>query len=320
MRVSLRKTYAAVSLAALFAVLVPATATGHEQDPGAAVAHHTGDSASAQSVAEYWTPERREAATPRDLGVVPNRDDSSTGASDPIDPTVLAEPTSPTESLPDAPPQTTDLAHATIGKVYFRIDGIDYECSAAVVSSTGRNMVFTAGHCLNDGNGGPWASALVFLPGFENDVAPHGVYAAETLVTTVGWGENGDFDYDFGIALLGQHEGYDVEQVVGSNGVVTGYSGTQNFIAAGYSAAGDYDGMTLQWCDAQARQSGGQYVMNCTNQTGGSSGGPWVENTSSTPYVSGVNSNADDRENPSVIRSPYFDSWVIDLYFEYDGH
>ncbi|MEU3898215.1 hypothetical protein [Streptomyces sp. NPDC045251] len=126
------------------------------------------------------------AAVPRALGQVEVPDSvRPQAASDArTAPTVLAEPTSPT---------------------------------ASVVSSAGKNMVFTAGHCLHDGNGGSWAEKFTFYPGFENNTAPYGGYEFETLVTTVGWAEDGDFDYDFGIALMGQFQGYEVVEVVGGN-------------------------------------------------------------------------------------------------------
>lgn len=319
MRTSLQRSSAAAFLVALVALFLPEAATARTQEPGTAVVHHAAEARSAQSGTEYWTPERRAAAVPRALGEVEVPDSvRPQAASDArTAPTVLAEPTSPTASPLAAPLGAAAVSHATVGKVFFTVDGAGYVCSASVVSSAGKNMVFTAGHCLHDGNGGSWAEKFTFYPGFENNTAPYGGYEFETLVTTVGWAEDGDFDYDFGIALMGQFQGYEVVEVVGGNGVWAGYSGTQNFLAMGYSAAGAYDGMTLQVCDAQAEPEGGQYEMDCTNQTGGASGGPWVENTGSVPYVSGVNSNADDRDNPTVIRSPHFGSWVIDLYNEY---
>ncbi|MEV5085779.1 hypothetical protein AB0K74_46195 [Streptomyces sp. NPDC056159] len=58
--------------------------------------------------------------------------------------------------------------------------------------------------------------------------------------------------------------------------------------------------------------------------TGGSSGGPWIygkdDNVYYSGYVNGVNSNVNDGDKPTEMRSPYFATWVGDAFNKYQKY
>ena len=66
--------------------------------------------------------------------------------------------------------------YKTVGRVFYRQGGVNYVCSGASVVSKPNNVVFTAGHCLNDG-AGTWSKDVVFVPGFVSHVVLKGLRA-----------------------------------------------------------------------------------------------------------------------------------------------
>jgi V8-like Glu-specific endopeptidase len=204
-------------------------------------------------VLEYWTPEREAEATPRDLereGDAPEvvrggpqagpfdvPDDagpeggsdgsaSSVGAGDSIAADELGEPAIGA-ATPDKTNwtvyagKTTKLPFRQVGVLFFvdPNDGKDYTCSAAVVSSPSRSLVWTAGHCVHDGEG-TWMEKMKFVPAYRGGAKPYGEWPVKMqpgplLFSTGGWTVDGDFDYDFGAVVVAPRNGKLLEDVVG---------------------------------------------------------------------------------------------------------
>jgi len=97
---------------------------------------------------------------------------------------------------------------AAHGRLFYKLNGVEYSCSATVVDSKKRRVVATAGHCvfgsedeINDRN---WATDVVFVPAYRNGTAPLGQYHATWLATTSGWNTAADYRYDFAAVTLDQ--------------------------------------------------------------------------------------------------------------------
>ena len=196
------------------------------------------------------------------------------------------------------------------GKVFFTLGGSDYVCSGNVVTSTSRDLVTTAGHCVNEGPGA-FATNVAFVPAYRNGSAPYGTFVARQLTTTSQWGNSGDFNYDVGDgraehrrrAARRRRRRYPGHRLQPARG--------QFLYAFGYPAAAPYNGQVLDYCsdDATNDTLGGSSDerLDC-NMTGGSSGGPWLagfnESTGTGTQIS-VNSfgyRARPRDVRAVLR------------------
>jgi len=255
-------------------------------------------SQSASSVANYWTPERMEAATPAEqrFGGAAARAEAA-----PL-PWTSAEVTTPYTQAPTS----------THGKVFFTLGGGDYVCSGTALLSGNKSVVWTAGHCVNEGPGA-FATNWQFVPAYKDGSAPLGVYAAENLFTTSGWGNSGDFSYDLGAAVVAPAGGTALTDRVGGRGIAFNYSRSQTYTSYGYPAAPPFSGERLWKCNSplQTSDSGANPAtlgIGC-DMTGGSSGGGWIVGSN----VVSVNSYGYDNQ-PNVMYGPYQGSVAQSLY------
>ncbi|MGH2791782.1 MAG: trypsin-like serine peptidase, partial [Actinomycetota bacterium] len=90
---------------------------------------------------------------------------------------------------------TTVYPHVTHGKLFMLEGGVPIAvCSATVVNSVSKNVVWTAGHCVEEGAQGGFYQDFAFIPGYPSE--PHGVWFPERVVTTPEWAQDGDFSFD----------------------------------------------------------------------------------------------------------------------------
>ena len=203
----------------------------------------------------------------------------------------------------------TIYPYRTVGKLFFRQYGVSYVCSAASIGNFG---VFTAGHCVHAGDGSEWSSNMVFVPAYKNGSAPYGQWPASYLWVKTAWAESGDFRYDMGGIILRKQNGYKISQVVGWLGFAWNWSDEQHWFLFGYPQGYPFNGKRQQVCASSYAysdtSSGVPYPtgVGC-DQTGGSSGGPWIlqfsGNAGATNYLNGVNSYG---YNSLEMYSPYF--------------
>ena len=88
-------------------------------------------------------------------------------------------------------PATYNPAH---GKVFFTDSGVNYVCSGTALTSGNESVVWTAGHCVNEGPGAYYTN-WAFVPAYKDGARPYGTWAARTLLTTSSWRTGGDFGY-----------------------------------------------------------------------------------------------------------------------------
>jgi len=193
---------------------------------------------------------------------------------------------------------TEVFPNVTHGKLFFQIPGAGtFVCSGTVVGSDTFDVVWTAGHCVTEGDGGGFFSNFLFVPGYENGVAPVGEWVAEYAVTSSQWKNNEDFRYDVAaltIAPNGSAE--EIQEVVGARGIAFNQDPDQTYRSIGHPAAPPFDGELMFFCDSDlgyldSGSSPAPMAIGC-DMTGGSSGGGWIveDEVTGEGFVHSVNS------------------------------
>jgi hypothetical protein len=253
------------------------------------------------AIASYWTPARMRAAKPADKVLTP--------AGRPA----AAKPKAPKAwSSFEVTTPYTDFPTSTHGKVFFTLGGVDYVCSGTALLSGNKSVVWTAGHCVNEGPG-DFATSWAFVPAYKDGSAPFGVFSATNLYTTSAWGNGGDFSYDEGAAVVGPANGRSLTDAVGGRGISFSYNRSQHYQSHGYPAAPPFNGERHWICDstlATSDNSASPATMGIgCDMTGGSSGGGWIVGSN----LYSVNSYGYSNQ-PNVMYGPYMDSVAQSLY------
>jgi hypothetical protein len=220
---------ALLALVAALCACAAASATARAQPPAAGLP----EIAAAERVAGYWTPERMRDARPLDLVV--GGDGEARLRVGPAEAAGAAA-----SFLPVATP---DLApYAFNGRIFIRRGELDGYCSGTAIDSPTRQLVLTAGHCINSGrqDGEPtvWSDYLEFVPGYSGGVAPFGAFVARRgkLFAPKQWTSHGNPDFDLGAFLtMPSAEGLNLADAVGGGAaIVTDTSRHQVFRSFGY--------------------------------------------------------------------------------------
>jgi V8-like Glu-specific endopeptidase len=350
------------------AVAVPAVAqaavtgnTGHASGSATTLAapqlvtHVVAGNAAAREAAmlKYWTPQRMEHAISRGGPTsMPSSLRTERTATTSQHPALesLASPAVPTHPLrsqartaaplADAPasrmagPQAAAVnltTASTQGKVFGTLDGSDYVCSAGTVNSPKGDMVFTAGHCVNDGNGN-WATNWVYVPAYYYGQTPYGMWPDFELTTFTAWQFGGDFNYDVGVVnVTSINNPFTLVQNTGGNGLTydanNSFGYTPNVTVWGYPATNGFNGEEAYYCsnvstftltslNAQPQGPLNQLVTGCAMQPG-ASGGPWlVDYNASTELGSedALTSTNVPAVGAGYIGSPYFGTDILTIY------
>ena len=218
----------------------------------------------------------------------PATEPSATSASDS---TVARGTATKVAKKPPVTPTPTASTVATTGKVFFTLGGVNYVCSGAATSSTNRDVVTTAGHCVNEGPGA-FATNWAFVP------------ATTTAAVPTAPGRRADPRHDQRLGQPGRHQlrrrfavmntlnGSHLTDVVGGQGIGFNLARGLSYNAYGYPAAPPFNGETLKSCSGTASDDvwGGTQSQAITcDMTGGSSGGPWLTGGST---INSVNASA----------------------------
>ena len=329
-------------------------------------------SAEAQQVAAYWTNERMNNARPMQMTIPPKAVATASPTFGlPEGPVVLANSGNPSDipkeqrfpSTLGAPeptfgtypfsytryrlfPDRNDVAlyktfpYRTVGKLYFTIPGEgNYVCSASVVNSDNKSVVWTAGHCVYSPGVG-FHTNFIFAPARFLTSNPYGTWTALQAITLVGW-TGGLLEYDHG-ALVMNRGGLSgtslIGDVVGWLGFAANMSRLQHWHASGYPSAprdlpttppgAQFDGVHHEICAApwasndepSGPGAGPPTIGIGCDQTGGSSGGPWIIDFSgfagANNFLNGNNSYKYTGPNPPEnlkMWGPYFSDGAITL-------
>ncbi len=258
---------------------------------------------------DVWTTERMHHAVPAEqiLGKAPDLK--------------LRERAIVPSALPVPPGAYNSLPYSAEGKVFFTDPqtGLDYLCSGTALISQNRSVVDTAGHCVIEGGSGDnFYTNWIFCPQYLNGNCPRGQWSARELITSTQWADNGTLSRDIGFAIVGAHNGQRLTDAVRSVNIITGLSRNQTFTALGYPAMPPFDGEHMQSCRSgtvttdSSQGSPATTGIDC-NMNGGSSGGGWLIRRNNTWYLNGHVSYRYSTL-PDVLFSPYYDSFVRNIY------
>ncbi len=185
---------------------------------------------------------------------------------------------------PFVPTDTEQFPLRTHGKIFFRVGSIEYVCSGTVISSRGRNVIFTAGHCVYDTESADYVDQLVFVPAYDGNSAdpePFGRWGATAVFTSSRYVETGELSHDIGAVVLEDR----IEDSTGARRIAFDLDPVdRQFMIYGYPAVPNppYDGRTMIACDSRAvyRDSshGSPFPIagGPCDMRGGSSGGGWI--------------------------------------------
>jgi V8-like Glu-specific endopeptidase len=218
---------------------------------------------------------------------------------------------------------TSDSPNRTHGKLFmFEGSTPTHVCSATVVNSPTKNVVWTAGHCVHDGGpGGSFFDAYAFVPGYRNETYPFGIWFAERRFTTDQWRQSTNqetaFKHDLGALVMEPRAGVEIAEVVGARGIRFNQNPNHLYDSFGYPAASPFDGELSWLCDSDANLLLGSGTLafmgiGC-DMTGGSSGGGWI---AEGQYVQSVNSFGilNDPQYEDVMFGPQLRDAALGLY------
>jgi V8-like Glu-specific endopeptidase len=195
---------------------------------------------------------------------------------------------------PTAKLVTTDLPGTrTVGRLFSKKpDGTDWVCSATLVDSANRSVVWTAGHCVHTGRGGAPHTNFAFVPGYRPQTAggpaPFGVWPATYWGTSTSWTVEGDanhFRRDFGGVVLAKDGlGRPLTDVLGAAQHIAFARKAPTKVATfGYPALAPFNGESIYQCGpnrlgrtARVGGAGPDPLGISCSQTAGASGGPWL--------------------------------------------
>lgn len=274
--------------------------------------------ANPNAVRAYWTPERMRNAIPRDVvrGGQPTSPFAKPGGAGGGGTTLGAA------ALVSWPTNLLDLTY-TNGKVYFTDNGVGYVCSGTAINSANGSVVWTAGHCVNEGGPNYFFDNWTFMPAYNSGRTSYPDFIAGHLYTSAAWANNGDFGKDYGAAVVGTVQSKTLKQTIGGIGRDLNFNTptalNTRLDAFGYPAAGKFNGRNLYHCDSQVKyndtsSSPAPNGIPCT-MTGGSSGGAWLDTNGK--QVSNNSYGYNSLKN--VMFGPQFGSTAQALFNTADG-
>lgn len=209
-------------------------------------------------VRQYWSPDRKKAAVPAPMGIMP---------------TALEMPEAANEE-PATDPQQADLSKmpfTACGKLFFTMDGVDYVASANIFMH--RNMLLTAAHCIQDNKTGNVGENYVFEQCYSGEDSSEDFYI-KTVALKENWYLVKDYKFDFAIAILDKNADY---------GEPLRYSTTPDVVGKKVTSMGYpvsyFDGDQMMFAKGPVSTRAGQeghWIMYGSKMGPGSSGGAWV--------------------------------------------
>ncbi|MFE0102896.1 trypsin-like serine peptidase [Streptomyces sp. NPDC059009] len=149
------------------------------------------------------------------------------------------------------------------------VDGGHF-CTASVVDSPDGNVIMTAAHCL-DGE----TDDLVFVPGYHEGTAPHGIWKLTSVAVDDRWSAEQDEDHDVAFAVVAARDARQVQDVVGAHPLATDAAAT-----SGPARVTGYPGTSetpLTCLNIPTAYGASQLRIACGDFTTGTSGSPWVD-------------------------------------------
>ena len=224
--------------------------------------------------------------------------------------------------------KVTNFSH-TNGKIFYTdaSDGKNYVCSGAAINTPTKRTVVTAGHCVHGGKNKTWHRNIVFVPGYNRGVRPHGTFSAQYLRVANDWvqygqptGGTGDsYKHDVAFIKTNTNEkGQLLVNMVGGHGLNVDRSPI--FESTVFAYPGNKESGTVMhacWGNTHTIRITPYYfpTLSGCEFAGGSSGGPWLadyNNATGLGKVQSVTSFATN--NNTSVSGAIFDRPVWDIY------
>jgi len=168
--------------------------------------------------------------------------------------------------------------YRAVGKLFFNdAMGDSFVCSGAVIT---RRLVITAGHCVHGGPGEGWYDDFIFIPAYYDGDAPFGTWEYSTAFVDTTWSNSGVVPNaaDWAILEMQDQGGNRISEVTGKLGFVVNLMADNHLHLLGYP-------VNLDGGEEMHQITSGDYyyyidntVLYGSDMSGGSSGGPWVQN------------------------------------------
>jgi V8-like Glu-specific endopeptidase len=226
-------------------------------------------------------------------------------------------------ALPSPNPSPT--AHSTlralrVGALFSSGSGGNHFCTASVVNSPGHNLLITAAHCINNGNGNGYRSNIVFIPAYADGNEPFGVWQPEKLLVDPRWASSSDEDLDVGFIVLKPLNGKNIQDVLGGDNLAINPGFTNVVRVTGYPSSASE---AVTCVNKTSQQATYQVRFDCDGYPNGTSGSPWVthfnEDTRQGDIVGVIGGYQAGGDTDSISYSSYFDSDIENLYKQATG-
>jgi V8-like Glu-specific endopeptidase len=225
----------------------------------------------------------------------------------------VATPAKTPRSTPSAHPAY--VAGIKVGALFDNSVKGSHFCTASVVASPGDNLVITAAHCINSGNGQGYKQNVVFIPDYRDGTAPFGTWSPAKMFVAQQWAKSADPDFDVGFAVLKPLDGKNIQDILGANQIGFDPVYTDRVRVTGYPGSADSP-VTCQ--NRTIKQSATQLRFNCAGFYSGTSGSPWVTKYHLGPHtgtiVGVIGGYQQGGDTNSVSYSSYFGPVIRALY------
>src|SRR5579859_2370604 len=188
-----------------------------------------------------------------------------------------ADPTGPP---PGTPNPVSFNGIRTVGALFFTSGGQqqNHFCTASVVRSATFNLVLTAAHCVDFGNG-TFAQNVVYVPMYHNGIEPYGAWPVASITVTSSFDSAQDINSDYAFLQVtppnnSSAQGTPIQGVTGGLTLGTNLGYNHKVIQViGYNNT-DSAPEICQTSSFFALPQQEEFL--CNNYNDGTSGGPWI--------------------------------------------
>jgi hypothetical protein len=194
-------------------------------------------------------------------------------------------------------------ADPRVGAVFLGA-GTLHTCTGAVLHSAGGDLILTAAHCVAEG------VDATFVAGLTDTTAPEDVWHIDAVYLDPRWVQNQDPLVDFAIARVSRDTGGTVEAQAGG-GLTLGPAPKQGTVVAVTGYGMGVGGGPIGCRTATSAPTKGFPALDCAELVDGLSGAPWIDGSTVTGLIGGLNGGGCNDE--SISYSPPFDDAITRL-------